>query len=313
MQHGIIYFPNSRNRGDDIQTYAASLLVNKPIFCDREQLNKIQFPLKLLCSGWFMENADNWPPSPKVKPHFLSFHISSTSERQMTSPKSIAYFRQHQPIGCRDRHTLELLQKHGVDAYYSGCLTLTLPPFKGKRGEEILFVDVMRTNYTSSYRKTIIKKMIPDAYQDSIHYLSHFSDDLKEQSVEKRMEEVQLLLERYKKAKVVFTSLIHCALPCIALGTPVVFIDVGFNNNQAKRDRFGGILNLLPKVYNPKIPFSRRTIVHKIARVSGLYRFTLRKVPELPMTLFEPKNNITTSPEIADTLRQSVVQFYTKS
>jgi len=312
MHHGIVYYPNSRNRGDDIQTYAASLLVHQPIFCDREQLDKIQSPTKLLCSGWFMENAVSWPPSPKVKPHFLSFHISSTSERQMTSAKSIAYFRKHQPVGCRDLHTLELLQKHDVDAYYSGCLTLTLPPFKGKRGDDILFVDVMRTNYTSSYRKTIIKKMIPDAFQDNIHYLSHFSDDLKEQSIEKRMEEVQLLIERYKKAKVVFTSLIHCALPCIALGTPVVFIDVGFNNNQAKRDRFGGILELLPEVYTPKIPFSKRTIAHKLVRISGLYKCALNKIKVLPESLFEPKNQTVAPNEIADKLRQSVAKFYAK-
>ena len=41
------------------------------------------------------------------------------------------------------------------------------------------------------------------------------------------MNDVENLLERYKKAKVVFTSLIHCALPCIAMGTPVVFVDAG--------------------------------------------------------------------------------------
>ena len=34
MQNGVIYFPNSTNIGDDIQTYAASLLIDNPVFCN---------------------------------------------------------------------------------------------------------------------------------------------------------------------------------------------------------------------------------------------------------------------------------------
>ena len=59
MQNGVIYFPDSTNIGDDIQTYAASLLVNNPVFCNRERLDELSKKTRLLCNGWFMENPKN--------------------------------------------------------------------------------------------------------------------------------------------------------------------------------------------------------------------------------------------------------------
>ena len=52
MRQGIVYYPNSSNRGDDIQTYAASLLTEDAMLCDREHLNDIKTPTKLLCNGY---------------------------------------------------------------------------------------------------------------------------------------------------------------------------------------------------------------------------------------------------------------------
>ena len=220
MRNGIVYYPKSTNRGDDIQSYAASILTEGAELCDREKLNLIEIPTKLLCNGWFMENGANWPPNRKVNPLFLSFHISTKSQKELTSPSSIAYFKKHQPIGCRDTHTLTLLQKHNVTCFLSGCLTLTLPRYTGQRGDNILFVDVMRTNYTSSYRKAIVSRMIPERFKEKIEFITHFSKEMKSQTSHERMNEAKLLLDRYKKAKLVFTSLIHCALPCVAMGHP---------------------------------------------------------------------------------------------
>ena len=205
MRNGIVYYPKSSNRGDDIQSHAAILLIEDAVFCDREQLNLIRTPTKLLCNGWFMEKGTNWPPNRKVNPLFLSFHISTKAKRELTSPASIAYFKQHQPIGCRDTHTLNLLQKHNIRSFLSGCLTLTLPRYTGKRGDDILFVDVMRTNYASSYRKAIVSRMIPEKYKDKIEFITHFSKEMKSQTSQKRMNEAKLLLDRYKKAKLVLS------------------------------------------------------------------------------------------------------------
>ena len=306
MRQGIVYYPNSSNRGDDIQTYAASLLTEDAMLCDREHLNDIKTPTKLLCNGWFMDNGENWPPNHKVNPLFLSFHISTKSQSELTSPTSIAYYKQHQPIGCRDTHTLNLLQLHNVGSFLSGCLTLTLPVYTGQRGDDILFVDVMRTNYTSSFRKAVVNRMIPKKYKDKIEFITHFSETMKSQSSDERMEEVKILLDRYKKAKVVFTSLIHCALPCIALGTPVVFIDAGF---QKKRDRFGGVTDLFPALLHVDLPFGKRSFLHKLARITNFYRLFLHTINPIDDSLFQLTKTKPSHIKMANRLKECVSNF----
>ena len=310
MRNGIVYYPKSNNRGDDIQSYAASILTEGAELCDREKLNLIEIPTKLLCNGWFMENGANWPPNLKVNPLFLSFHISTKSQKELTSPSSIAYFKKHQPIGCRDTHTLTLLQKHNVTSFLSGCLTLTLPRYTGKRGDNILFVDVMRTNYTSSYRKAIVSRMIPERFKEKIEFITHFSKEMKSQTSHERMNEAKLLLDRYKKAKLVFTSLIHCALPCVAMGTPVVFVDAGFNNNVAKRDRFGGVTDLFTTHLHVDLPFGKRTFLHKLVRFTGLYRLFLHKINPIDDSLFLPTQTKPKHLKMAKNLIKSVRNFF---
>lgn len=310
MRNGIVYYPKSSNRGDDIQSYAAILLIEDAVFCDREQLNLIRTPTKLLCNGWFMEKGANWPPNRKVNPLFLSFHISTKAKRELTSPASIAYFKQHQPIGCRDTHTLNLLQKHNIRSFLSGCLTLTLPRYTGKRGDDILFVDVMRTNYTSSYRKAIVSRIIPKRYKDKIEFITHFSKEMKSQTSHKRMNEAKLLLDRYKKAKVVFTSLIHCALPCVAMGTPVVFVDAGFNNNKAKRDRFGGVTDLFTTHLHIDLPFGKRTFLNKLGRISGFYRLFLHKIKPIDESLFYLTETKSKHIKMAKNIKECVRNFF---
>jgi hypothetical protein len=287
MQKGVIFFPGSTNIGDDIQTYAASLLVDKPIFCDRERLDQISKSTQLLCNGWFMENGNHWPPSKAVKPLFISFHISSKNLELMTSPTAIDYYKKHEPIGCRDYHTLYILKKYKVEAYFSGCLTLTLPKYEGKRGEEILFVDVLRTNYTKNYRETIVKNIVPESYRDKITYISHFTDKLSSLDTKTRMNQAKQLLDRYAKAKIVFTSLIHCALPCVALGTPVVFIDFGFNNNVAKRDRFNGIIDFFHIESDLSAPLMNRNLASKLGRGFKLYNLQKNKISKLSESVFK--------------------------
>ncbi|HOD11020.1 MAG TPA: polysaccharide pyruvyl transferase family protein, partial [Flavobacterium sp.] len=54
------------------------------------------------------------------------------------------------------------------------------------------------------------------------------------------------ILNQYAKAKLVITSRIHCALPCLAMGTPVIFVN-GFDS-FVDSCRFDGILDLFNRV-----------------------------------------------------------------
>mgnify|MGYP001228023267 CR=1 FL=1 len=125
----VLGYPNSNNLGDFIQSIAASQWIGSKevLSIDRDQLHRYNGPkARLLMNGWFMENPKNWPPSTQITPLFVSFHINPTVAKQMTSPASIAYMKRHEPIGCRDLYTTELLISKGIKAYFSGCLTLTL-------------------------------------------------------------------------------------------------------------------------------------------------------------------------------------------
>lgn len=117
-----------QNIGDFIQALAASQFLPKiDGFVNREALSDYNGEeCKIIMNGWYMHHPEKWPPSKKIIPLFIAFHLNDTVKEKMLSEEGVCYLRQHAPIGCRDKHTVELLKSKGIDAYFSGCLTLTL-------------------------------------------------------------------------------------------------------------------------------------------------------------------------------------------
>ena len=127
MEIGVLGFSGSRNIGDYIQTKAVIDILNKQNIkiLEREKLNSYNGPpIKIIINGWFMENPKNWPPSNKINPLFISFHINPSIVKTFINNQSIEYFKKHEPIGCRDYFTRDLLVKNGINAYFSSCVTL---------------------------------------------------------------------------------------------------------------------------------------------------------------------------------------------
>ena len=58
--------------------------------------------------------------------------------------------------------------------------------------------------------------------------------------VQERRDAAETLLKRYRAASLVITSRLHCALPCLALGTPVVFL-----HSSTTDPRFRGLERLI--------------------------------------------------------------------
>lgn len=308
MKTGIVYFSGSKNIGDDIQSYAASKLVSNPVYIEREELNNIIDELPAIISGWFMQNPENFPPSDNINPLFISFH----GKASVVNKKHFDYYKKHEPIGCRDYSTLNLFKSIGIKAYFSGCTTLTLksPINEYERGDEILIVDLLRTNYTKDYRNTVKNNLIPKEWKNKVSYFSHFIDDLPSKSISERMKMVEEILLRYAKAKLVVTSLIHCALPCIAMGTPVLFIDFGFNTNEVKRDRFKGITDLMNIYSDIKAPISKRNLFHAGLRVLRVHRLLKHKIKQIPSTYFEEiKSNPLKNNKMIEEIIAKVQQF----
>lgn len=260
MKLGVVKYDRSLNYGDDIQTIAAaSLLPKVDYYLDREHLNtpKTNEKINLITNGWFMDNPENWPPADSVNPLFISFHIThhNDSIEFLTNKKLIEYYKKYEPIGCRDYHTVRLFESIGVKAYFSGCLTMTLQNTTKEfnRNEEILFVDAFNTSIPPQMREKIFNNLVPKSIRNNIVYESHFHDDI--QNTEQRFIKVENLLNRYSKAHLIVTSRIHVALPAIALGTPVLFLDLGFNSSN-DRNRFGGITNHFNTIDNNIFPFT---------------------------------------------------------
>lgn len=135
MKFGLLTYEENKNTynvGDYIQSLAAAqYLPRVDAYVNREKLADYRGEkMKMILNGWFTHNTKNWIPSEDIEPLFISFHINNTASKNMLSPEGVAYLKKHEPIGCRDKFTVTLLQEKGIEAYFSGCLTLTLDSYK---------------------------------------------------------------------------------------------------------------------------------------------------------------------------------------
>jgi len=256
MKYGLLKYSRSRNLGDRIQSLAAKqYLPQVDCYLDRDFLTDYQFQedIKVIMNGWFMAEPQNWPPPDFIKPLFVSFHITQDyqANQKLINSESLAYFKKHQPISCRDFYTRDLLQANGVEAFYSACLTMTIPNTYAHlpKTDEIIFMDVLYKTQKKSRdfsgwlkKHWLMKKMFPEDVLKKAIFLKQ--DAAKHSSEEQRFADAEKLLERYARAKMVVTSRIHCALPCLALGTPVIFIN-GDLENLTDTTRFHGVLEYL--------------------------------------------------------------------
>lgn len=243
------------NLGDEIQTLAAvRLLGGVDGYVSREFLNHANIPGLVSLNGFFM-GSDNWPPHESIIPIIYSFHLDKKYESIICSAAGVEYLKKHEPIGCRDLGTAKVLSKYGIDAFYSGCLTLTFPKRKSVNSvvaKEIFIVGVDK-DLESAIPKSIRKKAIR---------INQSSLRLPEISCRLKREMAQELLDGYaKNAKLIITSKIHCAMPCLAMGIPVVFL-----YPADKRDdyRVHLIEDLIPINYINRSTVLRRLGLQKI-------------------------------------------------
>jgi hypothetical protein len=274
MKYGLLTYTGQRtyNVGDYVQSLAArQYLPRVDQFMNRETLGEYTGdPTKLIMNGWWTHNIHHWVPSEKIDPLFVSFHMNNTAAPFMLSEKGIAYLKKHAPIGCRDKFTAQILNEKGIEAYFTGCLTLTLDNYKvddSERGDEIYIVDPfynypnsedLLSNVKSAVRGVMsgkafqlgkidktLKKIVSPELLKSAKYVTQVLPEGK-QTDEEKFAYAEECLKKYAKAKLVITSRIHAALPCLAMGTPVIFMNAF--NSFVDTCRFDGILELFNRV-----------------------------------------------------------------
>ncbi|MDR0394403.1 MAG: polysaccharide pyruvyl transferase family protein [Tannerella sp.] len=220
MNHFVgLKYRKSFNLGDYIQSIAVERFLPK-INCrlDRDTLATLSGKKKrlLVTNGWFSHTPEMcFPFSHTVIPLFYGLHITNwnNSWSHFLKPESIEYLNTYAPVGCRDRYTAKVLENHGVQTFYSKCLSLTLPRRKTQyRKDCYMIVDAEHIS-------------LPGFIKDKSIYLTHMYMDKRSESDAFGLAR-QLLQYYMEKATVIITSRLHCALPCLAMGIPVIF----FNN-----------------------------------------------------------------------------------
>ncbi|WP_430967127.1 polysaccharide pyruvyl transferase family protein [Spongiimicrobium sp. 2-473A-2-J] len=275
MKYGILTYLEGKekyNVGDYVQSLAArQFLPRVDTFMNREKLADYSGDgIRLIMNGWFTHNHSNWVPANQIDPLFVSFHVNSTAAPFMLDDKGISYLKAHEPIGCRDRYTAQILQEKGIDAYFTGCLTLTLDNYKvddSERGDAIYIVDPFY-NYPTREKvfltpkhfvKSVLNgnlfklnqiekqlaKVVDKELLESAQYITQIKP-VGQETDEEKFAYAEECLNKYAKAKLVITSRIHCALPCLAMGTPVIFLNAF--NTFVDTCRFDGIAELFNRI-----------------------------------------------------------------
>jgi hypothetical protein len=272
MKYGLLKY-SAFNIGDDIQSLAAKqFLPRVDYLIDRDFIGSFRSKesVKVIMNGYMLLNIFAWPPPPSIIPLLISFHSAQNISSKdyiykpfdkirnlmkhinVEVPASTAdskfedYYKTLQPIGCRDTYTLNKFQHQGLDAYLSYCLTLTLKQKKLKRNNKILIVDPMIETRNKKKSTEILLEHLPESFKPNLEFISHDIKSL--MSVNARHQLAEEYLDEYRTAKLVITSRFHCAFPCLAFGTPFVFI-----RQPASDLRFNGVEHLLDSIHPDEI------------------------------------------------------------
>jgi len=272
MKYGLLK-SSALNLGDEIQSVVVRpFLPRVDVYLDGCYLKSVTSDqkIKLIIHGCFNSKAENWPPSSDIEPLIVSFHMGEHVRERWTSEESIRYFRQHEPIGCRDYSTRDLLRQRGVEAYFSGCVTFMLKNKTTQRVDEVLLSDldeeamqyIPHSLLTKStilrhgggipwesiasrlhrHSSTLYKAIKATKVHIALSSLQQGLVRLRENETrrEQRFAMAEDLLAKYARAKLVITSRLHAALPCLAFGTPVIFV-----HRNLGCPRFSGLLDYL--------------------------------------------------------------------
>ena len=229
------YNPGCMNIGDYVQSLAARQFFSGiDEYVDRDQLGEYHGPsVNMVMNAWYSFWRKNRVFSEQINPLMVAVHINNG---ETLEDETVEYFRRHQPIGCRDLSTMRVLKSRGIEAYFSGCLTLTLGATyrveESEREDDVLFVDYSLGKCPSIDEAML--KILPKYRHcrwESLTNLYALSAD-----IGGCLQEAEDLVKTFARARLVITANIHCALPCLSLGTPVILACPEYD-----RRRFEGI------------------------------------------------------------------------
>lgn len=242
-------FSGRINMGDYVQTLAVKKLLDSTFqtkYCwhDRDSLAFFRKPSSNDCNqiccimqGWFSLTY-NFLPSKDILPIWIGTHFAQDTQTflQKVLVVNPNYFLSS--VGCRDLFTLEFFRKNYIKSYFSRCLTLTYPSRPTNKleggGKKVYMVNISK-EIMQYMPKNIVNESI--IFNQRAVYVNneHWSNSLIR---------TQNMLDEYKEnAKLVITTALHCACPCIAMGIPVILIAANPEENKTRFSALSGILD----------------------------------------------------------------------
>jgi hypothetical protein len=240
------------NLGDHIQLLAADRLLRRAgveveFRIDRDDevaasqaLDELSSPAGILLNGWFKTNPAQWPPHRNLIPMYLGFHVRLFQAPSLVAEPALENYAKFGPVGCRDNYTMSLLAQHGSEVFLSNCLSLLNP----RRLED----PETQTEIFVVSRDERIREYVPFAVGE-YEYINQYSNT---DDFDDNLSSAINLLDKYKnRARLIITSMLHCALPAIAMGIPVVvFYPLAQpEQHQSDRERFSTLERMI-RVYH---------------------------------------------------------------
>lgn len=153
--------------------------------------------------------------SPRIIPVFLSVTIETAAfQEDWFNEYNIAYLKRFEPIGCRDEYTLQVLRRYGIEAYLSGCLTLTFPRRTPTgKPEKVFVVDAPKE----------LELFMPEEIKENCEVMTQQYSFDRETEISEIIRRIKEQYSKYaEEAALIITSRLHVAVPCLALGIPVI-------------------------------------------------------------------------------------------
>lgn len=208
---------STENIGDDIQGLAAQrFLPRVDEWIDRDHIAEYDGPpANMIFHGWIGDITNALPIPPQLNVLPVSIHVSPPTWA-WAADKWRAFGERFGAVGARDLPTMLWLQSIGVDSYFSGCVTLTLPRVHSSVERSL--------RYAVDFDGAL-------AHTQVTHNCGH------DVSMRERFDGAAALLHLYADAAEVVTTRLHAALPCAAYGTPVTL--------RLDNERTCGLIELL--------------------------------------------------------------------
>lgn len=238
----------SINLGDYMQTLAArnvyralGIAEHDIIEIDRDSISSYSGDkVVLLMNGAFFRWS--FPIPQNIVPVFVGFR----TDRPILT-QHLEFFRRHQPIGCRDVETTDLFRANGVEAFTSGCLTMTFQDRERQPAERRVFV--IFGSGAGAFPAEALTYMPEEFARDTEFVFQRkvvHNHPLTAMDMRDAENHAKGLLEEYRgRASLVITPLHHAATPCLSSGIPVILC------RKSDHGRFSYLRELVPVYTSP--------------------------------------------------------------